>query len=87
MSRITARLRKLLNRERNRVSFKFMSLCSSCGASVSKHEKVCPACDASLYPRELTWDEMKDRLIKAGWKEHEADQEIQEMQEETESGM
>jgi len=30
---------------------------------------------------------MKRRLIAAGWKEPEADREIQSMQEETESGM
>lgn len=66
---------------------KSVSQCHLCGCSLSQAESVCPACFTSVQPREISWDEMKRRLIAAGWKESEADMEIQEMQEETESGM
>ena len=64
-----------------------MNQCHLCGCSLSQSEKVCPACFTSVDPKEITWEEFKQRLMKAGWKEWEADKEIQEMQEETESGM
>lgn len=64
-----------------------MNQCHLCGCSVSQGESSCPACFTSLQPKEITWDEMKRRLMAAGWKEPDAAREIQSMQEETESGM
>jgi hypothetical protein len=64
-----------------------MNQCHLCGCSLSQLESVCPACFTSVQPREITWDEMKQRLVAAGWTEAKADEEIQSMQEETESGM
>lgn len=63
-----------------------MNQCPLCGCFVSPNENECPACFKSLEPRELTWDEFIDRLIKAGWTKAEAEKEAQELQEETESG-
>jgi len=54
---------------------------------LSQADSTCPACFASIEPKEITWAEFKARLIKAGWREHEADEEIAEMQKEEESGM
>jgi hypothetical protein len=40
-----------------------------------------------LEPRYLTWPEFKRRLIAAGWTEAQADEEMQRMIEDNESGM
>jgi len=63
-----------------------MNQCHLCGCSVSQAENTCPACFTSLQPLDMTWAEFKQRLINAGWKPHEADEEIQRIQEENESG-
>ena len=63
-------------------------ICDNCGMENALASDVnCWHCGKPVQPRELTWPEMKARLIAAGWKEHEADEEIQSMQEDCESGM
>lgn len=43
--------------------------------------------DQIFSGKDLTWDELRERLIKAGWTTYEADEEIKEMQDDEESGM
>lgn len=38
-------------------------------------------------PKPLSWEELRERFIRAGWTPAQADEEIQNMQEECESGM
>lgn len=37
-------------------------------------------------PRDLTWDEFRERLRKAGWKEHEIEVEIAALMADEEAG-